>query len=203
MTGRLIAVTGGIACGKSTLARMLERMGCSVLDTDEISRSLQERGGAAVPAIADRFGAAAVAPDGSVDRRALGAAVFADPAARADLEAIMHPMIDRGVREWLDKQGGERICVVLIPLLFEAGYDRKFRWDATVAVVCSREEQIRRLATRGFSREEAIARIDSQMPCGEKARKATYSITNDGSLERLENETRKLLNAISLLPPGD
>ncbi|MBR3085249.1 MAG: dephospho-CoA kinase [Kiritimatiellae bacterium] len=202
MRSRLIAVTGGIACGKSTLAGILSEGGCDVLDTDDVSHSLQAPGGAAVVEIAGRFGNGTLAADGSVNRRKLGELVFADPKALRDLESIMHPLIEGAVRDWISSRKSGRTLVVLVPLLFEAGLDRKFAWDATVAVVSSRENQISRLAQRGFDRAAAETRIDSQMPCAEKSRRATFTIANDGSLAMLKSETAKLLEKISLLPQG-
>jgi len=202
MRSRLIAVTGGIACGKSTLAGILSEQGCDILDTDDVSHSLQASGGGAAGKIAARFGDGAIAADGSVNRRKLGELVFANPKALRDLESIMHPLIEGAVRDWISSRESGRTLVVLVPLLFEAGLDHKFAWDATVAVVSSRETQISRLAQRGFDRAAAEARIDSQMPCAEKSRRATFTIVNDGSLAMLKSETARLLDKISLLPQG-
>lgn len=204
MKPRLLAVTGGVACGKSSLAKFLAEMGCAILDTDDVSHGLQGVGGAAVGPIAERFGRGVVAPDGSIDRRKLGGIVFGDAQARAALEAIMHPLVEETVRKWIGSRrqdGG--VCAVLVPLLYEAGLDRRFPWDAIAAVVASRETQLSRLAGRGFGLAEAESRIDSQMPCVEKARKADFAINNDGSLEELKSEARRLLDAVKRLPSGE
>lgn len=200
MNARLIAVTGGIACGKSTLSGLLSELGCKILDTDEVTHALQGAHGEAVEAIADRFGAAIVSLDGAVRRKALGRIVFADAAARADLEAIMHPLVDRRVAEWIETHRVSGVNAILVPLLFEAGYDRKFPWDAIVAVVCSPKIQMQRLLRRGLSPEEAQARIAAQMPCDEKSRRADFTIVNDGTKTELKEEAEKLLDAISRLP---
>ena len=184
------------------MARFLAEMGCAILDTDDVSHDLQRTGGAAVERIAERFGRDVVAPDGSIDRRKLGGIVFGDAESRAALEAIMHPLVEDEVRAWIGKLSGG-VCAVLVPLLFEAGLDRKFPWDATVAVVSSRGTQLSRLARRGFVGAEAEARIDALMPCAEKARRADFAIKNDGSLEELKDGARKLLDAVKRLPSGE
>lgn len=179
-------------------------MGCAILDTDDVSHSLQESGGAAVGPVAERFGRDVVAPDGSIDRRKLGGIVFGDAQARVALEVIMHPLVEGSVREWIESRRNDGgVCAVLVPLLYEAGLDRMFPWDAVAAVVASRETQLARLAGRGFGRAEAEARIDAQMPCGEKARRADFAICNDGSLEELKGEARRLLDAVTRLPSGE
>jgi len=203
MRPRFIAVTGGIACGKSTLSGFLSELGCGILDTDEVSHQLQGAQGTAVEAIADRFGADVISLGGSVKRKTLGKVVFADPKALADLEAIMHPLIEQEVVKWIARRPDGSLNAVLVPLLFEAGYDRKFRWDATVAVVCSREVQMERLLRRGLSESEARARVEAQMSCEEKARRADFAIMNDGSKATLLAEAERLLEAVSRLPTGD
>lgn len=203
MAGCLIAVTGGIACGKSTLARHLAEAGCAVLDTDDVSHALQSKGGGAVAPLAEEFGSGILAPDGSIDRRRLGSLVFADKGALARLNAIVHPMVEREVGEWIAAQGREMCKAVLVPLLYETGYDRKFGWDATVAVVCRPEEQLRRLMGRGLTRAEALARIDSQMPCGEKAARSDYVVRNDGEVAQLREEALEILSKVSRRKNGE
>ena len=193
---RVIAVTGGIACGKSTVARFLLELGCGVLDTDDVAHRLQAPSGGAVAEIAARFGAGILAPDGSVDRRRLGAVVFSDAAALADLNAIMHPRIAREVTQWVAARPEGTVSAVLVPLLFEAGLDASLEWDAVVAVVCSPAEQLRRICGRGFREEEARERIAAQMPCEEKAARSDYVIENDGTLAALKKEVARVLRAI-------
>lgn len=193
----MIAVTGGIACGKSTFARFLEEDGCAVLDTDEVAHALQAPGGAAVAPLAERFGGGVIADDGSIDRRALAKIVFADPQALADLNEIMHPLVEKEVRSWISEQGEKAPKAVLVPLLFEAGLDRKFGWDATVAVICRPEEQLRRLMGRGLDKKEALQRIAAQMPLDEKAKHADVVVRNDGSIASLREDAQSLLSSIS------
>ena len=190
-----IAVTGGIACGKSTVARMLERRGGEVLDTDDVAHDLEGPGGAAVPEIARAFGQSVVASDGSIDRRRLGGLVFGDATALARLNAILHPMIAFEVDAWLEKETDAPFKAVLVPLLYEAGFDTKVRWDRVLAVVCSESEQIRRLKGRGFNETEAEKRIAAQMPCAEKAARADCVIWNDADMRTLEGEVDKALKS--------
>ncbi len=191
-----IAVTGGIACGKSTVARMLERHGVEVLDTDDVTHVLEGPGGAAVPAIARVFGNGVVAADGAIDRRKLGGLVFGDETALTQLNAILHPMIAFEVDSWLETETEAPVKAVLVPLLYEAGFDTKVRWDKVVAVVCSETEQIRRLKGRGFNEAEARKRIASQMPCAEKAARADCVIWNDADMRTLEGEVDKALKSL-------
>ncbi len=191
-----IAVTGGIACGKSTVARMLERHGGEVLDTDDVTHVLEGPGGAAVPEIEGVFGSGVIAADGSIDRRKLGELVFGDEAALARLNAILHPMIATEVDTWLGEVTPAPFKAVLVPLLYEAGFDTKVRWDKVIAVVCSEPEQIRRLEGRGFTEAEARKRIASQMPCSEKAARADCVIWNDADMRTLEGEVDKVLKSL-------
>lgn len=199
---RSFAVTGGIACGKSTVAETLVELGCEVLDTDEVAHALQA-GGEAVDELARRFGAEIIRPDGGVDRRKLGARVFSDPTALADLNAIMHPRIFAETRRWLASRAEGSTSAVLVPLLYESGLDRAMDWDAVVAVVCREEEQVRRIRLRGFTEAEARARIAAQMPCEEKAARADFTIRNDGSLEDLRDEVARVLKAIKSRRSGE
>ena len=192
---RSFAVTGGIACGKSTVAKTLAELGCEVLDTDEVAHALQA-GGEATDVLARRFGPEIIRPDGAVDRRRLGALVFADPVALADLNAILHPRIFAETRRWLESRAEGSTSAVLVPLLYESGLDRAIAWDAVVAVVCGEAEQVRRICGRGFTEAEARARIAAQMPCEEKVARADFTIRNDGSLEDLRDKVERVLNAI-------
>ncbi len=196
MKARRIAVTGGIACGKSTVARILEQHGGEILDTDFVTHSLEAFGGAAVPEIVNVFGLGVLGADGAVDRRKLGACVFSDASALARLNAILHPLIAEAVGNWLEKETTAPFKAVLVPLLYEAGFDRMAGWDKVLAVVCSQEEQIRRLKGRGLNEDEAKARIAAQMPCAEKASRADYVIRNDGDILALEGEVEKALKSL-------
>lgn len=172
------ALTGGIACGKSMAEAAFRALGCRVLDADAAVRALEAPGGEAVGPIREAFGPWAVGPDGGVNRRALGAAVFADAAARARLEAIVLPLARRRVEAWRAGAREGEISVFSAATLFEQGWERG--WDGVVAVAATRETQIRRMmGTRGMTRAEAEARLAAQLPAEEKARRADWAIWND------------------------
>ena len=183
--GRMkIAVTGGIACGKSLLSRFLNDFGVETLDADDVAHELM--------------------PD-PAERRRVAAEVFADPAKRRALEARLHPLVKARMDGWLagagqDESGnrlqpstlGPRLRVAIIPLLFEVHWDAEY--DIICCVVSSREKQIERMtAMRGYSREEAESRLAAQMDVSEKAAKSQYVIRNDGSAEELREEARRFV----------
>lgn len=175
---RRIALTGGIACGKSMAERCFEACGCRVLDADRTVRELEAPGGAAVEPIVARFGEGVRAADGGIDRAALAAVVFADASARAELEGILHPLVREAAEAWMAEAPEDAVCIFSAALLFECGWG-KF-WPETVCVTASEATQIRRMtAVRGMTEEAARARLRAQMPVAEKARLATWTIAND------------------------
>ena len=157
-----IALTGGIACGKSLVARYLNELGVETIDADDIVHEL--------------------IPDPE-ERRRIAAEVFADPEKRRALEARIHPLVKARIAEFLAPNAGldkKAIRIAVIPLLFET------RWDAEYDIICcvrsSRAAQVARMTgTRGYSREEAEARLAAQLPVEEKAAKSLYVIDNDGT----------------------
>ncbi len=167
-----VAITGGVGCGKSTLAEILNREGCEIWDADEAVHALEASGGKLCETIRRNFGEAVMAPDGAVDRRALARQVFGDSTARKRLETIVHPPVRRELRKWLATPGGGKtgIKVAVIPLLFEAGWHKG--WDAILCVVCPETEQERRLLARGWTVNEARERIAAHWPQWRKAQAA-------------------------------
>ena len=155
-----------------------------------MAHRLESAGGAAVEPIRREFGDAVASPDGSIDRRRLSSLVFGNPKALAKLNAIVHPLVAAEVRRWLADYVKTPFRVVVVPLLYEVGFDKEFDFDAVMAVVCSEEVQMARLAGRGHTRDEALARIAAQMPCGTKASLADYAIENNTSLEDLKDKIR-------------
>lgn len=180
------------------MARILLDRGGDVLDTDDVAHDLEGAGGEAVPAVVRAFGDQVLSRDGSVDRRRLGEIVFSDSEALARLDSIMHPLIVRKVEDWLDSPGDAPFKAVLVPLLFESGFDVAIRWDAVIAVVCREEEQMRRLRGRGLDDSAARARIAAQLPCSVKAGKADWTICNDSDLASLRNEVDKALIGLAI-----
>ena len=184
-----IALTGGIACGKSALAGFLSECGCDVLDTDSLVHALEAPGGAAVTPIVTAFGADVQAEDGGVDRRCLGDLIFADETARLRLNGIVHPLVRTELARWLATPGSHP-KVAVIPLLFEVGWQE--HWDVVVCVACAEAEQVRRLRARGLQEEAARARLAAQLPLAEKVRRASRVVWNDGDLVALRREAVRL-----------
>ena len=181
---RVIGLTGGIACGKSTISAALEEMGASIIDGDVLSRELTAPGGPALPAIREHFGDGVFHPDGTLNRRALGDVIFGSDEARAQLDAIMQPMLRRMILDGIEdaRQSGTPLCVLDMPLLYEAGIDGLC--DRVWCAWIPRETQLERLMTRdGFTREEAEARLRSQLPANEKAARADVVIDTSGSIQ--------------------
>lgn len=172
------ALTGGIACGKSMAEHCFAMCGCRVLDADRVVAELEAAGGAGVAPIVARFGAAVQSADGGIDRAALARTVFADPAARADLEAIIHPLVRAEVSRWLAEAAPGEISLFSAALLFECGWERD--WAGVVCVAASEATQVRRMMqVRGMTESDARARLAAQMPVAEKARLADWVIMND------------------------
>jgi dephospho-CoA kinase len=190
---RVIGLTGGIASGKSTVAEILAGLGVPVIDADQLARAVVAPGEAALAAIVAAFGEEVINPDGSLNRTALGAIVFADPAARKRLEAITHPAIARLAEARLAelRQQGASVAIYLAPLLIEAGVTR--RVDEIWVVYADRETQLGRLMARdGSTREQAERRLAAQMPMEEKAKQGRVVIDNRGSREELERRVREV-----------
>jgi dephospho-CoA kinase len=198
---RVLGLTGGIATGKSTVARMFERSGAVVIDADAIVHELQQPGSPVLAEIAEAFGAAMLQPDGSLDRARLGAHVFRDAEARARLGCIVHPRVGAEMARRLEKARGEGVPLVLldIPLLFEgraAGGAQADRdaVEAVVVVYAPESVQIeRQVARNGYGRDEAERRVRAQLPIDEKRRLADFVIDNSGSLEETERQVRDLV----------
>ena len=186
-----IALTGGIACGKSLFAKFLRELGIHVLDADDVVHELEAPDGAAVPAIAARFGRNVLAPDGGIDRPALAARVFSDPAARADLESILFPL----VRSRMAGGSGVsplQITIHIIPLLFESHWETDY--DILLCIASPVDLQIARMMTsRGYSRANAEARLAAQWPVFEKAARCHYTVMNDSTPEHLRDEAQRLV----------
>ena len=178
-----VALTGGIATGKSYSLKCFEAHGIPGVDADSLAREAVAPGSPGLAAVTRRFGARVLAPDGTLQRAALAAIVFSDSAARADLEAIIHPEVYRRIREWfVNLPHTATVAIADIPLLFETGHEHDF--DQVVVVACRPEEQVRRLVSRdGLSLEAAHARLAAQWPIEEKVARADHVIRTDGTLK--------------------
>ena len=188
-----VALTGGIATGKSYVLARLKDRGIPTIDADEIVHDALGRGTATAKAIATQFGSVFVKPDGSIDRSLLAGRVFRDREARLQLEAIVHPGRLRCDPQWFDTLDGP-IGVASIPLLYETRREQDF--DVVVVTVCPPEMQLRRLLERGMSEEEAHQRIAAQMPAEEKAARGDFVIRTDGTKLATDRQVEELLVAL-------
>jgi dephospho-CoA kinase len=179
----LVGLTGGIGSGKSTVARRLEELGATVVDTDEISHQLTAPGGAAIPTIKREFGDDFLRPDGSLDRDRMRTRVFSDAASRRRLEAILHPLIRRMARSQVQRGSGP-YAVLVVPLLMETGAYREFI-QRILVVDCPVEDQIERTMRRSkLSRPQVESIIAAQIGREERLAQADDVIDNGGSPER-------------------
>jgi dephospho-CoA kinase len=188
----LVGLTGGIGSGKSTVARMLEKRGAVVFDADVLAREVVEPGTPGHAEVIERFGANVLAPGGELDREALASIVFADPAARRDLEAIVHPEVRRlfadGAEEY---EGTDRIVVLSAPLLVETGMHTAF--EVLIVVSATPQTQVERLMRdRGMSEAAVRARIAAQAPLETKSEVADFLLDNEGSTEALERQVDRV-----------
>lgn len=196
-----VALTGGIATGKSHCLRRFAELGALVIDADVVTRALVAPGQPALRAILERFGDTVRASDGTLDRAALGRIVFADPAARGDLERLLHPRVYAAIREWFRTlapgAGSSRaIAVADIPLLYETGHHTDF--DRVIVAICQPAEQLRRLMKRdGLSVEEARQRIAAQDPMESKAARADYVIETTGTIAETDRQVERIWRALS------
>jgi dephospho-CoA kinase len=174
-----VALTGGIATGKSYCLERFAALGASTIDADALAREVVTTGTRGLTAVVSAFGEGVLAADGSLDRPALGRIVFGDAKARATLEAIVHPEVYRRIREWFaNLPSGTRVAIADIPLVFETGHNHDF--DAVVVAACAPETQLRRVIDRDrLSDADARARIAAQWPIEEKVRRATHVIWTD------------------------
>ncbi|NZD57012.1 dephospho-CoA kinase [Sphaerotilus montanus] len=190
---RRVGLTGGIGSGKSTVCRILRDLGAWIVDTDAIAHRLTAPGGRAIPAIAAQFGAEVIAGNGAMDRARMRERVFADPAQRRALEAILHPMIGEDTRAEAAAAPEGAIVVFDVPLLVESG-----RWrdqvDRILVVDCPVETQIARVMQRNGWTADAVQRIiDQQASRAQRLAVADDVIVNDGlELEELAAEVRRI-----------
>jgi dephospho-CoA kinase len=202
---RIVGLTGGIASGKSTVARMLTELGATVIDADAIVHELQAPGSPLLAEIVESFGPQILTADGALDRAALGALVFSDREARERLEGIVHPKVGAEMlrRIAAARSSGATLIVLDIPLLFEGrargtGTAAQMALDATILATVPEEVQVERQVERdGCDRDEALRRIRAQLPLEEKNRLADYVIDNSGSRAETERQVREVVAALT------
>ncbi len=194
----LVGLTGSIATGKSTVSRMFAHLGARVLDADLLAREVVMPGQPAYLKIVEEFGQGVVQEDGTLDRKALGAIVFAEPARRKRLEEITHPAIaarQQRILSVLDEEAFEGIVIWDVALLFETGGVAKM--DRVVVVATDPETELTRLMARdGMAEADCRARIASQMPVAEKAKRAHYVIDNSGDRVQTERQVKGVYEAL-------
>ncbi len=198
----IAGLTGGIASGKSEVDRELERLGATVIDADEVARSVVEPGKPAHSAVAEAFGRDVLDRSGRIDRAALAEVVFSDEGRRRTLNAITHPAIflemKRRVSAYADRLMADDVPAVVIDaaLIVDAGMSDMF--DILVVVTADENARVARMVgNRGMSEEEARARIASQVPDRKRAELSDFEIPNDGSLEELHEKVREVWSEIS------
>lgn len=196
-----IGLTGGIACGKSTVSDMLVQRGAMLVDADRIAREVVEPGSPVLMQIVERFGPEILNPDGTLYRKKLGEVVFGNPQALKDLENIMHPSIRALIRQRMheyEQQHPDKLVVVDIPLLYESGLQSMF--EAVMVVYIPRNLQLQRLMNRDkLTEEQAEARLKAQMDIEQKKALADIVIDNQGTLTDTEGQVEAFLRGRRLL----
>lgn len=190
-----VGLTGGIATGKSHCLAAFEALGAPAVDADRLARLALAPGSPGLDTVVARFGTSVLRGDGTLDRPALAGIIFADRAARADLEAIVHPEVYRRIREWFARlPPAAPLAIADIPLLFETGHEHDF--DTVVVAACTPEQQLRRLLARNLSEQAARARMAAQWPIDEKVRRADHIIRTDGTFEETDAQVRAVYETL-------
>jgi dephospho-CoA kinase len=195
-----VVLTGGIATGKSFVLRELQTYGVPVLEADTLAREAISAGTPGFEEVVRRFGREILGPDGEVDRRKLGALVFSDESARRELESIVHPQVRDRIEKWfqeLAEASASEFGMVEIPLVYETGRENLF--DYVVAVACDEEEQLRRLLARsGMDEKGARARLASQLPVAEKARRAHFVVWTGETYEATRRQVAEIYRELQI-----
>ncbi|EYE89213.1 dephospho-CoA kinase [Fervidicella metallireducens AeB] len=195
---KVIGLTGGIASGKSTISNILKtEFHIDIIDADLIAREIVKKGSDILDKIAEEFGNEVINSDGSLNRKKLGEIVFSDEYSLNKLNKITHPVIEKHIKYEIDlkDKSGKKLCVVDAALLIEAGFYKLV--DYVVLVCVNKETQLKRLMQRDkISEKEAFKRINSQMPLSDKVKYADFIIDNNGDLENVKLQTRKIIKDI-------
>ena len=190
---RRIALTGGIATGKSHVRAQFAALGVPTIDADVLARQAVARGTPGLAAVTAQFGPHILDASGALDRPKLAALVFADPQARRELERIVHPLVRTAIDEWYAALDPAHVSFAIadIPLLYETGRQRDF--ETVIVVACEPATQLERLMSRdNLTRDEAERRIAAQLPIGEKVRRADYVVRTDGTFEETNRKVREV-----------
>lgn len=190
-----IAITGGMACGKSLVGALLREQGVAVCEADELAHRLMEPGHDAYRKVVSTFGEGVLDADGRIDRRVLGRRVFENAAERARLNAIVHPGVRLAWEQWLARgTGGGDLAAVIVPLLFEAGMETG--WDAVVCVTAPRDSVWSRMLAREYTGGEVRRRLASQWPVEIKVVRSDYVVCNFGTVDLLREQGARIVRSI-------
>lgn len=192
---KIIGLTGNIASGKSAVGEIFKKLGATVIDADQAARSVVEPEKPAWKEIVDKFGSGVLNPDGTIDREKLGEVIFNEEAKRKVLNDITHPRILDELSERIERNRleGKDAVIIEAALIVEKGGSLREIIDALIVVSSDRESRIKRLGSRsGYTRQEALSRINSQMSSAQKEKHADYVIDNSGSLEDTERQVLKI-----------
>jgi len=192
-----VALTGGIASGKSYCLSRFAAMGVPTIDADRLAHEAVEPGSPALDAVITRFGQSVVQTGGRLDRGALGKLVFADASARRDLERIIHPVVYARISEWFSTlEPSTSFAVADVPLLYETGRDGDFH--AVVVATCTPEQQLQRLLARGgLTETEARQRINAQLPLADKVRRATHVVDTSKDFAETDRQVEQIVRKLS------
>lgn len=194
---KVYGLTGGIACGKSTVANFFRELGVAIVNADQIHHELCEKGEKGWQKIKEAFSDSIFNSDGTLNREKLGDIVFKDPKKKKLLEEISHPLIMERIRKEVKLAAMKNPPFVLVEaaLLIESNREKQFH--GLIVVSCRKEQQMERLVLmRGISKEKALAMIDAQLPVEAKIKHATFVIDNSGSLEETQREVRNVFEKI-------
>jgi dephospho-CoA kinase len=198
MPVRRVALTGGIATGKSYVTHRFKQLGVPTIDADVLARQAVAPGTAGLFAVIDRFGDEILTVTGELDRHKLASIVFADAAARRDLEAIVHPAVRRVTGEWFASLDPNRhpFAIADIPLLYEVNREGDF--DTVIVVACDPQTQVKRVMERdGLSEGEARQRLAAQLPIEEKVKRANYVITTNGTFDETDRQVKDVWHTLT------
>ena len=190
---RVIGLTGGIGCGKSLAAQYFAELGALVIDADQLARAAIERGTDGFDEVVALFGDS-ILKDGNIDRRALGELIFRDPAAKKQLESIIHPFVRREFEEAVASLKGEQVLVYEIPLLVETGAHERF--DVVITVESEMENRVARLRGRGMHTSEIEGRVAAQATREQRIEVADFLIENDGSEDELLRQVENIWDSL-------
>ena len=196
---RRVALTGGIATGKSHVRIQFEQLGVPTIDADTLARDVVAVGTPGLKAVVSRFGQRVLDDTGALDRRKLGSIVFSDPVARRDLEDIIHPAVRSAIDAWFQSLGENNpgFAVADIPLLFESGHEKDF--DAVVVTACAPATQVERVMKRdGLSRDDAERRVAAQWPIEEKVARADYVVRTDGTTDDTDRQIDDIVTKLGI-----